>query len=61
VSAKWLIFGQGSIFESQDDISKYKELDKQLNRLKSDVEFYNSQLGEQVTILQKLLKKLKDD
>ena len=24
VSAKWLIFGQGSIFESQDDISKYK-------------------------------------
>jgi len=61
VSAKWLIFGQGSIFESQDDISKYKELDKQLNRLKSDLEFYNSQLGEQVTILQKLLKKLKDD
>ncbi|MCH1472808.1 MAG: helix-turn-helix domain-containing protein [Bacteroidia bacterium] len=61
VSAKWLIFGQGSMFESQDDISKYNELDKQLNRLKSDVEFYNNQLGEQVTILQKLLKKLKDD
>ena len=61
VSAKWLIFGQGSMFESQDDLSKYIELDKQLNRLKSDVEFYNSQLGEQVTILQKLLKNLKDD
>ena len=61
MNAKWLIFGQGSMFESQDDLSKYNELDKQLNRLKSDVEFYNSQLGEQVTILQKLLKKLKDD
>ena len=60
VNAKWLILGQGSMFESKDEVSKYNELDNQLNRLKNDVEFYNSQLGEQVNTLQRLLKKVKD-
>ena len=60
VNAKWLIFGQGSMFESKDNSNKFDELDQQIKRLKNNVELQHNQLNEQVDLLQKLLLKLKE-
>ena len=60
VNAKWLIFGQGSMFESKDNSNKFDELDQQIKRLKNNLELQHNQLNEQVVLLNKLLLKLKE-